>query len=132
MSRHFFSSWFLKAFLERWKDSLINKTYKIGYGKPRSRATSSPLLHDISWFVFFVELACFTFFYIHTKKVLDSRKFSTSGFWSIFRCPEHNLTIFRKCLCVGLYVCLQNFVGTVSQEMMNRNWWNFIFSCTLI
>ena len=44
----------------------------------------------------------------------------------ILRCPEHDWTILRKYLSVGRYVCLQNFVDTVSQELMLGNWWNFI------
>ena len=59
----------------------------------------------------FQSFCIFTFFYTHKKKVLDSWKFSTSGFrWflHVLRCPEHDLIIFRKCLsvCVSLSVCL--------------------------
>ena len=57
----------------------------------------------------------FTFFYMHKKKVLDSRKFSTD--LHVLRCPEHELTIFRKCLSV----CLYYFVDTVSQELIAGN-----------
>ena len=42
----------------------------------------------------------FTFFYIHKKKVLDSRKFSRDLY--VLRCPEHELTIFRKCLSISM------------------------------
>ena len=56
-------------------------------------------------------------------KILDVR-FSMD--LHILRCPEHDLNIFRKrCLSVrpsvGLYVCLQNFVDIVSQELMRGN-----------
>ena len=35
----------------------------------------------------------------------------------VLRCPEHDLTIFRKCLSV----CLYYFVDAVSQELMDGN-----------
>ena len=35
----------------------------------------------------------------------------------VLRCPEHDLTIFRKCLSV----CLFYFVDTVSQELIGEN-----------
>ena len=49
------------------------------------------------------------------KNVLDLRKFLID--LHVLRCPEHNLTIFRKCL----FAWVQNFVGTVSQELMRGN-----------
>ena len=76
----------------------------------------------------------FTFFYIHKKEVLDSWKFSTPNFRWIYMFWEamNTIWIFRKCLSVGLYVCPQNFVDIVSQELMDGNWWNFVPSFTLI
>ena len=50
----------------------------------------------------------------------------------VLRCSEHDLTMFRKCLSVCLYACFQNILDTVYQELMCRNWWNFIFHCTLM
>ena len=34
----------------------------------------------------------------------------------VLGCPEHDLTIFGKCLCV----CDKNFVASVARELMNR------------
>ena len=47
----------------------------------------------------------------------------------VLGCPEHDLTIFRKCLSVCLCVCMsvclcvcdKNFVDIVSQELMHGN-----------
>ena len=54
--------------------------------------------------------ALFTFFYIHKKKVLDSRKFSTDGFRWIDMFWDVLNTIWpfleNVCLSVGLSVCL--------------------------
>ena len=38
----------------------------------------------------------------------------------VLECPEHNLTIFGKCLSVCLCVCDKNFVASVARELMNR------------
>ena len=38
----------------------------------------------------------------------------------VLRCPEHDLTIFRKCLSVCLSVRLQIFLDTVFQELMGE------------
>ena len=46
----------------------------------------------------------------------------------VLGCPEHDLTIFGKCLCV----CDKNFVANVARELMNRISRNFIFSITPI
>ena len=79
----------------------------------------------------------FTFFCIH-KKIIGAKIFDIrfSMDLHVLRCPEHDLTIFRKCLSlylsVCLYVCLQYFVDTVSQELIRGNWWNLIFSCTFM
>ena len=41
----------------------------------------------------------------------------------VLRCPEHDLTIFRKCLSVSrsvyMYVCLQTFVNTITLSRSN-------------
>ena len=77
-------------------------------------------------------LPLFTFFCIHKKKELDSWKFSTFGcrwiykFWDVLK----TIKPFLENVC--LYVCLQNFADTISQELMRRNLWNFMFSSTLI
>ena len=34
--------------------------------------------------------------------------------FDVLRCPEHDLTIFRKCLSVCLSVCLYYFVDAVT------------------
>ena len=41
----------------------------------------------------------------------------------VLECPEHDLTISGKCLCV----CGKNFLGSVAQELMNRISWSFMF-----
>ena len=74
----------------------------------------------------------FTFFHMHKKKVLDLRKFSTSGFRWIYMFWNVLNTIWPFLENVCLCVCLQNFVDTVSQEQMHGKSWNFLFSCTLI
>ena len=47
----------------------------------------------------------------------------------VLGCPEHDLTIFGKCLC--LCVCDKNFVASVARELMHGFSWNFIFRFTL-
>ena len=37
----------------------------------------------------------------------------------VLRCPEHDLTIFLENVCLSVWV--QNFVDTVSQELMRGN-----------
>ena len=62
----------------------------------------------------------------------------------VLGCPEHEFTIFRKCLCVCVWMCVDvcvcgcvdvcntNFVGTVTHELMigiERNFgfrWSFV------
>ena len=75
----------------------------------------------------------FTFFYMHKKKVLDSRKFSTSGFQRIYMFSDvlNTIWLFFK-MSVCLHVCLHNIEDTVSHEQMRGKSRNFIFSCTLI
>ena len=80
--------------------------------------------------VLFYFLSCFTFEEsTGFSKIFDVR-FSIN--LHVLRCPEHDLTIFRKCPSICLYVCLQNFVDTVTQELICVNRWNFVFTCTLI
>ena len=64
----------------------------------------------------------FTFFYIHKKKVLDVRKFSTSGFrWIyMFRDVLNTIWSLPENVCLSAYVCIQKFLGTVSQELMRK------------
>ena len=65
-------------------------------------------------FIFNRRSSCFffvicTFFYIHKKKSIGFGKifdFRFSMDLHVLRCPEHDLTIFRKCLSVCLSVCL--------------------------
>ena len=57
-----------------------------------------------------------TFFYIHTKKIMDSRKFSTSGFRCIYIFWDVLKTSWPFLENICLYVYLQNFVDTVSQH----------------
>ena len=44
----------------------------------------------------------------------------------VLGCPEHDITISGKCLSV----CKKHtqFVASISQELMHRTSWNFIFS----
>ena len=86
----------------------------------------------------------FSFFCIHKKEVLDCRKSSTTCFrrihmfwyvlntiWPLLKnvCLSVCPSVFRS---VCLSVRLQNIVGIVSQELMDGNWWNFIFSCNFM
>ena len=51
-------------------------------------------------------------------------------------CPEHDITIFTKCLFVDRYVCRYvcdtHIVAAPEQKLMVEIAWNFIFSCALI
>ena len=38
----------------------------------------------------------------------------------VLRCPDHEWTIFRKCLSVCLHVCLKNFEDIMSQELVSE------------
>ena len=38
----------------------------------------------------------------------------------VLGCPEHDLTIFGKCLSACLCVCDKNFVASVARELNNR------------
>ena len=95
---------------------------------------------EIARNVFSAELRFFTFFCIHKKKGLNLRKFSTSGFrwiylfWHVMNIIWPFLKNIRQSAYRSdwLYACLQNFVDTVSQELIRGNQWNFVFSCTLI
>ena len=73
---------------------------------------------------YFKACRLFTFFCIHKKKVLDSRKFSASGFrWiDIFWDVLNTIWPFLENVCLD----------TVSQELMRGNWWNLIFSWTFM
>ena len=46
----------------------------------------------------------------------------------VLECPEHDFTIFTKCLSV----CDTNFVAALEQKQMGKYAWNLIFSCILI
>ena len=72
--------------------------------------------------VFFLWLTIFIFFYIHKKKVLDSRKFPTCGFRCIYTFWGILNTIWpllqNACLSVCMSACLQKLLDTESQELM--------------
>ena len=76
-----------------------------------------------------IYLISFLFFLIYKHK----RKYwICENFWQlismvlqVLRCPEHDLAVFRKCPSAYLSVCLQNFMDTVPQELMHRNWWTW-------
>ena len=74
----------------------------------------------------------FTFFYIYKNQTLDSQKFSTSGFqwFSMFEDLLNMIWPFLENVCLS--VCLYYFVDTVSQELIGRNGWNLILSCTFM
>ena len=77
---------------------------------------------------------------IHKKKVLHSRKFSTSSFLMdlfVLKCHEHDLSIYRKCLSVDLSdACMSpKFCGhcvsrTNARKFMKlcsvAPWYNFV------
>ena len=46
-------------------------------------------------------------------------------FWDFL----NTIWLFLENIC--LHLCLQNFVDTVSQELMGGNWWFLIFICIL-
>ena len=54
--------------------------------------------------------------------------------WHLLGCPEHDFTIFTKCLAACRSACLfdTNFVATLEQKLMGRFAWNFISNCSLI
>ena len=62
----------------------------------------------------------YIFSYLRKKKELELKDFRllVLTYLHVFRCSEDDLTIFRKCLPV---CSLQNFVDTVSEELMGRN-----------
>ena len=76
-------------------------------------------------------LHIFTFFYIHKKKVLDSRKFSTSGFrwiymsWDVLNTiwPFLENVCLSVCLSVGLSVlfCGRCISRTNGRKLMKLN-----------
>ena len=46
-------------------------------------------------------------------------------------CPEHNLIISGKSVCLSLRVWDKNFVTSVSRELIHRISWNFMFGAIL-
>ena len=82
----------------------------------------------------------FTFFYIlYKKKVLESRKFSTSGFYRIYTFWKvlNTISLFLRnvCLTVRLSVSFsmsEKFCGAQAKRLTCRVTWNFIFNCILI
>ena len=83
-------------FLRVWTDKNQLKCEKVRFFYGMSEINSK-------WVIF-------TFFYVHKKKILGSRKFSTSGFWWIYMFWNVLNTIWpfleNVCLSVGLSVCL--------------------------
>ena len=64
----------------------------------------------------------FTFFYVHKKRVLNSRKIFDIRFsivLHVYRCPKQDLTIFRKCLSVCMF---QKFCGHCISRTNARKW----------
>ena len=62
----------------------------------------------------------FTFFYVHKKRVLNSRKIFDIRFsivLHVYRCPKQDLTIFRKCLSVCMF---QKFCGLCISKTNTR------------
>ena len=58
------------------------------------------------------------FFYINRRKYWfrSNIRFPIFDGFTRFGIPEHNLTIYEKCLCV----CDKNFVVSIAQELINR------------
>ena len=82
----------------------------------------------------FFRYGCFfTFFYIYKKKILDSGKFSTSGFWwfYMFWNVLNTIWLFRENVCLSVCVCDKNFMASVARELIHRISWNFVFRVTL-
>ena len=69
-----------------------------------------------------------TFFYVHKKKLLDSRNVSISDFPWIYMFWD----VLNKIWQFLENVCLYYIVDTVSKELMGGNWWNLVFSCTFM
>ena len=70
---------------------------------------------------------CINFFYIHKKKTLKNFRHPIFDGFYMFWDVLNTIWPFLE-----MYVCLQNFVDSVSEELMCKNWWNIIFSCILI
>ena len=72
---------------------------------------------------------------LHKKKLLESRKFSTSSFWCIYSFWDVLNTISQfmhnVCVCVCVCVCDKKFLTAPAQKLMNGIAWNFIFSWNL-
>ena len=109
--------------------SFINENYEIS-ALLKNFLRILSIYHDIKYLNL---LLIFTFFYIHKMKILDSRKFSKSGFRRIYMFWDVLDTIWpfleNVCLSVCRSVCLYYFVDAVSPELMGGNWWNLTFSC---
>ena len=94
--------------------------------------TESSKYWEAKWFVKWYS-SLYTFFYIHEKKVLESWKFSTSGFRWIYMFWDVLNKIWRILENICLSVCMSpKFCGYCISNLMRRNWWNTVFSCTLI
>ena len=53
--------------------------------------------------------------------------------FNVLRCPETDLTIFKKCLSVGLSICMPpKFCGHFISRTNSRELMKFIFSRTLM
>ena len=80
----------------------------------------------------------FTFFYIHKKKVLDSRKFF--DFWfsmdlHVLKCPEHDLTILLSSICIRRKYWIRENFSTSGLRWIYMLWdvlntiWPFLENC---
>ena len=80
---------------------------------------------------FFKHRMNLTFFYIlYKKKVLESWKFSISGFYRIFTFWDalNTISLFLQNVCL----CVSNFVAVLRQKIMGGIAQNFLFSCILL
>ena len=53
------------------------------------------------------------------------------GVLHVLGCIEQDLPISRKCPSVCVFVCDKNFVSSLTQELIDKISWNFIFSIIL-
>ena len=109
----YFFQWFL--FFLKQEQKLDGYTFNFASKHPSLAKMNTYLRH----FLFF-----FTFFYMHKKKVLDLRKFSTSGFGWIYMFWDVPSTIWPFLEIVWLSVCMSpKFCGhsisrTYKQKLM--------------
>ena len=70
---------------------------------------------------------------MHKKKVLDSKKNFDIRFsmdLHVLRCPEHDLTIFRKCLCLHVSKIFGHYISRTKEQKLMKLYIQFYFDIT--